>query len=193
MAVILNKAELANWLGISLPTLSSWMLRYGPEFPVVERGTNGRDYRFEAEAVADFLRAKQEEEAALKARRDEALAQLRLPMEIAPEVGIAPGSTLPIKDQIAALELRRRQREEAERSRLLVLAAPVRDAFRAVLTRISADNRASLGRLAREHSWPDAYLRELERRWAEQQASTVAALEEAFASAGGEESGRLAL
>lgn len=197
MGAVLNKAELANWLGVSLPTLSGWMLKYGPEFPVLRRGTNGRGYEFDAETVRDFLRQKQEEQAAhqaaQKAERDEVLAQLQLPIDIQPEAAAAPA--LSIKDQLAALELRKRQREEAEKSRLLVPAAPVRDGLRALLARIRADEQAFIRRLGREHNWPDPYVREIERRLADQQRATVTALDETFAGAAVEtdDAGQLAL
>lgn len=198
MGVVVNKAELANWLGVSLPTLSSWMLKYGPEFPVLTRGTHGRGYEFDAPAVRAFLRQKQEEQAASvaaqKAERDEALAQLQLPIDVLPESAAATVAALSIKDQIAALDLRKRQREEAEKSRLLVAAAPVRDGLRAVLARIRSDQQAFIRRLGREHSWPDSYVREIERRLAEQQRATVTALDEIFAGATGDaDAGQLAL
>ncbi len=77
-----NKTQLAHRLGISKSTLSSWILRYGADFPVQERGTNGRDYVFDFEEVFDFLRAKREEESKRKRARDEQLAQLRLPFAV---------------------------------------------------------------------------------------------------------------
>ena len=174
MTAVVNKQELATWLGVSLPTLSRWMVRYRPDFPILEAGSNGRDYRFDAAAVSDFLRVKKEEDAASAAERDESLAQLRLPFDL-PGVEPPPKATS-TKDELLAWELRKRQRQEAEAAGLLVPVAQVADAVRAVLARLSRDDQAFLRQIAREQGWPDAYTRALETRRAEQQRATVAAL-----------------
>ena len=173
-----NKQRLADWLGVSLPTLSKWLLKYGAEFPVVERGSNGRDYAFDPAAVSAFLRAKQEEQAATKAATraaiDEQLAQLRLPFDL-PGVEPPPKATSP-KDELIAWELRKRQRLEAEAAGQLVPAAAVRAAIAAMLGRISRDTHAFIRQLGREQGWPDALTRSIEKRLADQQRATVAAL-----------------
>jgi phage terminase Nu1 subunit (DNA packaging protein) len=174
MAAPVNKAALAHWLGVSLPTLGRWMLRYGPEFPVLQTGTNGRDYQFDAAAVADFLRTKQAEQTAAKSAADEQLAQLRLPFDL-------PGAEPPpkassTKDEIEAWKLRKMQREEAEAAKKLVPAEAMRSAISSVLGRISRDSHAFLRQIAREHNWPPAMTASLEKRLADQQRATVAAL-----------------
>ena len=177
-AAPVNKQRLAEWLQVSLPTLSKWLLKYGEDFPVIERGSNGRDYAFDPAAVAAFLRAKQQEQAAdraaAKAAIDDQLAQLRLPFDL-PGADPSP-KTASIKDELAAWELRRRQRQEAEAAGQLVPAAAVRDALSAVLGRISRDTHALIRQLGREQGWPDALTRSLEKRLADQQRATVAAL-----------------
>lgn len=54
---ILNKRELAHRLGISVPTLDQLLLR-NPDFPVLTRGGNGRQWQFDGDAVAAFTEAK---------------------------------------------------------------------------------------------------------------------------------------
>jgi hypothetical protein len=72
-----NQRELAHRLGINRSTLSSWLLRYGDDFPVSERGTNGRDWVFNFTEVSNFLRAKREAQDAAAAEREAAIARLR--------------------------------------------------------------------------------------------------------------------
>ena len=173
-----NKQRLAQWLGVSLPTLSKWLLRYGPEFPIVERGSNGRDYAFDPAAVSTFLRQKQEQQAsskaASKAAIDEQLAQIRLPFDL-PDVEPPPKATS-TKDELLAWELRKRQRQEAEAAGQLVSAVAMRSAITALLGRISRDTHAFVRQLGREQGWPDALTCSVERRLADQQRATVAAL-----------------
>ena len=77
---LVTKKELARLLRISRQTLDLWIERYGDEFPVLERGTNGREWQFDADLVIEFLRAKQAENAARQANRDALLDQLTLPI-----------------------------------------------------------------------------------------------------------------
>ena len=49
-----NKVELARALGCALPTLSAWMMKYRPHFPIQSVGTNGHSYVFDFQAVFDF-------------------------------------------------------------------------------------------------------------------------------------------
>ena len=174
-----NKAELAHLLRVSLPTLTRWILKYGPDFPVVERGTNGRDYVFDPGTVIEFLRARQEEQARSLEEKDQQLTQLRLSIDI-PGVEAPPRGSA--KDELDAWRLRRIQREEAVAARALVPAAAVRDAFRTAFTRLSRDSQAFVRQLGREQQWPDPYIRAIEKRLAEQQRASVAALAAAYDS-----------
>ncbi len=173
-SVRLNKVRLAHWLGVSLPTLARWLLKYGPEFPVIERGTNGREWQFDPEEVGDFLRRKQEEQQASEAERDDQLAQLRLPFDL-PGVEPPPKASSP-KEELDAWRVRKIAREEAQAAGALVPTADVIAAVSAVLTRISRDNAAFLRQIAREQSWPESYTHHLQKRLADQQRATVAAL-----------------
>lgn len=179
-AVTGNKVELAAALGCSLPTLSAWMMRYRPDFPVASKGTNGRSYVFDFKQVFDFLRIKQEENAAVKAERDEQLAQLRLPFDV-------PGADLPVQagpnlgDQIKALQIRKLQREEAERSGALVPAEQIGAALAGVLARLSRDTRAFLQQIAREQDWPTSYAQAVQARYADTQRAAVKDLKAQFA------------
>ena len=77
--VLVNKAEVAGILGISLPTLAAWIARYS-DFPVYERGANGREWRFDAAAVRAWELSRREAEARDEAARRDLLAQFALPL-----------------------------------------------------------------------------------------------------------------
>jgi len=52
MAKIVNRSELAEIFGKSLPTVSAWVAR---GCPVLERGAKGREWQFDTAAVADWI------------------------------------------------------------------------------------------------------------------------------------------
>jgi phage terminase Nu1 subunit (DNA packaging protein) len=170
--VVVNKVRLAHWLGVSLPTLSKWLLKYGPDFPVLERGTNGKDYQFDPAVVAEFLRLKQEEQTASKAAADEQLAQLRLPFDL-PGAEPPPKATS-TKDELLAWELRKRQRQEAEAAGQLVPVAAMKSEVMALLGDISRETHAFIRQIGREQGWPSAVTLAMEKRLADQQRATVA-------------------
>lgn len=80
----LSLQEMAEALGVSVPTLRRLLRRY-PDFPVVSRGSNGVAFRFDREAVLAFVRAKRAEEEASRAQRDALLGRIALPPEITGE------------------------------------------------------------------------------------------------------------
>jgi len=60
----------------STTTLAQWCR--DPSFPVLERGGNGREYRFQLSAVWSWMKARDAAEVADSAARNEQLAQMRL-------------------------------------------------------------------------------------------------------------------
>ena len=167
---LVNMRELAVQLRTSRQTLSVWLDRW-PDFPVVERGTNGREYQFDAHAVFAFLRARRDEQARSTAERDQALSQLAFPFD--PPDDAPPEPRLSLKDQVEALKLRRLQREEAERSGRLVEAAAVADLLTTCLTTLQRTLRAGIRQAGLEHNLPDPVIRALESRLADAQRSFV--------------------
>lgn len=170
-----NKQELARKLDVSIPTLSAWMAKW-PDFPVEERGSNGRDYRFDAPAVLAFLHDKRDEQLAARAEKDEQLAQLVFPgMEPDPAEAIPPG--LSIKDHRELLQIRRLQRQERELNRELVPAAELRalllDAFATLNSRIHMAIRAA----GREQNLSAATVSAIAARVVEAQRGAVADLQ----------------
>ena len=76
---------LSHVVGASEPPLSertigAWLDRY-PDFPVLQNGTNGREYAFDPFAVRAFMREQEAIEDALEAKKAEAIAQIGLPLE----------------------------------------------------------------------------------------------------------------
>lgn len=154
---VVNKRELADRLKVSAPTLDRWLTKFGDDFPVIERGSNGREWRFDVAAVFAFLRARQAAEAAKSAARDEQLAQLAFPFDPPPE----QPATLSIADQLKALQLRRLQREEMEKSGQLVPAEAMRQVMFDAFTKQSRTLRAALTRECTELNLPAPIARRL--------------------------------
>ncbi|MGI4850457.1 MAG: hypothetical protein ACRYGR_00710 [Janthinobacterium lividum] len=165
-----TKHELALILGITKPTLNSWIDRYGSAFPMIERGTNGRGYRFDPHAVVEYLRGRQEDQAQKRAERDEQLAQLMLPLASAPSPGDAP---LSLEDQIKAERLNLSRIENARRAGSLVPAVEIEAEQMAFLSALSRNLQAWGRQFGRTHGWPEGLVREIEASIAALQRATV--------------------
>lgn len=150
--VLVNKKELAALIGISLPTLDSWLDRFGDAFPVRERGTNGRDWRFDAADVIAFLREQRAAEEAEAVECAERLKQFALPgLDAASDM---PGGVTKAADLLALAKVRQMQRREAAEAGLLVPTADVRRALGATLVKLDRFLQSVLTQLARKHGWP---------------------------------------
>lgn len=181
MVEILNKRDLAHRLGVSVPSVSAWLLRYGAAFPVVERGARGMAWRFDLDAVRAFLAARQAEEAAAEARLGAQLAGLPAPAGLPGQDAPAPS---PVREQLDAWKLRRLQREEAERTGALIPAETVRRAAEEAFGRLGRTTRAFFQQIGREQRWPEPLLRERERQLIEVMRASIAALRVELAERG---------
>ena len=72
-----NKGELAEILGVTAATVTAWTKRH-PDFPAIERGAQGREWRFDPVAVLAFVEGLRAAEKAAEAERGAALSQLGL-------------------------------------------------------------------------------------------------------------------
>lgn len=148
--VLVNKAEVAGILGVSLPTLAAWIARY-PDFPVYERGTNGREWRFDAAAVRAWELARREAEARDEAARRDLLAQFALPLTDPGDAAAGEG--------IASLEEIRRIRE-ADKLRVergfLVDVSQLRQALTGAVAKWNRASHAAVRQAARDLNLPDA-------------------------------------
>lgn len=165
---LVNKRELAAILGISQPTLADWIDRHA-DFPVVERGTNGKEWRFDAAAVAEFIRAKDEEAAREEADRRARLAQLGLPFTD-PGDAAAPASTDYTLDDIKRIQLADKLRTERG---FLVSVPETRQHLTASIARWNRSLHAVIRQAARDFALPDAIARALDERLAEAQRQFV--------------------
>ena len=167
--VLVNKAELAEALGVSLPTIGALLKRY-PDMPVVEPGTNGSAWKFDLVAVTAFVAERKAEEARGKTARSDLLAQFSLPIDdITPDFDQA----LKPAERLALARARAAERDLALKSGLLTPTTEVRTALNTAFTKLSADLRTFLRQVSREHGWPDAVLRRHEAELAETQTRFV--------------------
>ena len=116
-AAAVNKKELAAILGCSPQTLSAWVDRFGEAFPVIDRGTNGKEWRFDPPAVIAFLQSKHDAEAREAAERAAWLQQYALPGLTSPDD--VEGVTKP-SDLLALAKVRQIHRREQMEAGLLV-------------------------------------------------------------------------
>lgn len=165
---LVNKRELANILGVSLPTIGAWIDRY-PALPIVERGTNGKEWRFDPAAVRAFMVEREAEEEAAEAARAATLAQLALPITD-PGDAFAQGITLDDIKTIKATDDLRRQRG------FLTSVPETRQALTSAIARWNRAQRAVIAQAARDFALPDAVRRALEERFEDAQRQFVQAL-----------------
>lgn len=160
-----NKLELSRLLNISVPTLNAWILKYADAFPVIERGTNGKDWAFDAIAVRAFLAGKQEEEQRSAAARNEQIRQLSLPMghNGGPAIdGEVPPAPMRPADLLAMAKLRRMEREEAYECGRLVRVTELQATLDELTMTWDAELRTAVRRFGSMHSLSDEMVDELE-------------------------------
>jgi phage terminase Nu1 subunit (DNA packaging protein) len=161
----LTKRELHLKLGVSRPTLDAWIDRY-PDFPIVERGTNGTPYRFDPVAVIAFLKAKQEEQAKRNAERDEQLAQLVLPLD---RPNNEPGKIISAEERLKEAKANAAEIALGKELGTLVQVGPLEEKLLHTFGELNRHLTAFIRQLAREQNWPEPILLDAERRLAEMQ------------------------
>jgi Phage DNA packaging protein Nu1 len=187
MGVRANKAELTAILGCAPSTLTAWIERYGDEFPVVERGTNGREWQFDPADVIAFLKTRRAEEERQAAEHVALLQQFALPGLTSPDD--AAGVVKPA-DLLALARVRQIHRREHLESGLLVRTDDVRTALAGHLTRLDRWAADVLARIAGKHGWPLAVLDEAHAMFREGRLAFVRDLGP-YAPDGAEQSGDL--
>lgn len=131
--VLVNKVELARLLGISVPTLSARIDQHA-DFPIVQPGTNGVEWRFDPVAVRDFLARKDAERELADAARREALnSQFALPIQ-APDTA---GGALTPQQRLALAKAHQVERDLARDAAMLVVTSEVRIALNAAFGLLS--------------------------------------------------------
>lgn len=72
---VLNKRELADFFGVSLPTLDAWVM---DGLPALTEGTNGRSWEFQASAAWAWKCSRDESEKVKSTEAQAAIAAMRL-------------------------------------------------------------------------------------------------------------------
>jgi phage terminase Nu1 subunit (DNA packaging protein) len=158
-----NKAELAQILGCSIPTVGDYIIRYGDAFPVVKRGGLGQRWVFDHEAVLSFLAEQETRKLEADADRRAALRQYSLPIghnggpPIDGDLSMTPTALL------ALMKVRRMQREEAYACGRLVEASKVVAELEKVLRTWNSHQHAALRQFGRDRSMPEDLVRDLDR------------------------------
>lgn len=167
----MNKRELAAIVGRSVPTISNWIDKY-PDFPVVDRGTNGKEWVFDPHAVRDFIATIEAADAQAAADRAARLQQLGLPFTDPGDASqpSAVAYTLDDIKRIQALDTLRQQRG------FLVDVTEIRQQLTSAVARWSRANRAAIAQAARDHNLPDPVARAIRESLEEAQRQFVAAL-----------------
>jgi len=158
--VLVSKVELARILGISRVTLDEWIARDGNDFPVVERGRNGREWKFDSDLVVEFVKRRDQEREREAACRDEAINQLALPFghNGGPPLGGEADQAPPLRpaELLMLAKLRKLQREEDYELGRLVRIADVSPLFKASVTAWRVRIRAAAERFGEQRNWPEA-------------------------------------
>lgn len=144
-----NLTALAQVVGRTTVTIREDMRRHGDAFPVVYRGSNGRDYVFDARVVAGFYRDLEEAERRRREEDEERVRGLRL--ELLGGESVDEGTVdLSPKDKRELLQAEylagqvRRQRGE------LVRAAEVEDCARLWNARVREEMTSAGARIVEE-------------------------------------------
>lgn len=171
MAVV-NKAELAELIQCSLPTVTALMKRY-PDFPIVQEGRNGLPWQFDPAVVIAFLEAKRAEEALAVSAHADLLDQYRLPIDAA-----APPEerSLSPQQQLAAVRARILLAKEAREAGHLVPVTEVRQALTPAVTGLAQAHDGFLDRVGRRHNLPRPVVDEMKKDLADMRTTFVRAL-----------------
>lgn len=111
---VLNKQELADFFGVSLPTLSAWI---SDGMPAISEGTNGRQWEFQASAAYAWKCGREEGERVKTTQAQAAIAAMRLAL-IGGKSGnsiqsLAPKERQQLYDVEASYEKLKRERNQS--------------------------------------------------------------------------------
>ena len=144
---IVNQAELADLLEISVPTLRE-LIKKNADFPIETEGDHGVAYEFDAGKVAAWRVEHEKQIAAAMAARDDKLSQMRL--ELFPTENPNADAGLSAEALIKELELRKRWREEEAHSGNLLEKSEVDRVLRQALVELQKGMRQIGPDLARD-------------------------------------------
>lgn len=179
--MVVNKTELCEIIGTSIPTLDKLLRRY-ENFPVMDRGNSGKEYKFDADAVIAFLAEREAERVRAGAERDELMRQYSLPVMADTEKGLSPGDLL----QLA--KLRQIERRESIEAGFLVQVSEVRKALFNAFSDLRRDMASAVRQALRQANIPESVVRTVEASIADAQRKFVAKTQAALRSSDTESS-----
>lgn len=153
-----NMDEMADLLRISLPTLRA-LLKQHDDFPVISRGGKGIPWQFDPSAVIAFIEAKQAEERAAEAARNELLAQVVLPGIDPPEAGAVSA-----QDRLRTAQAMKAEDELAKTRGFLVAKHEMRASLLTIWPELTRSILAIPAQMARQHNLPPAVERDMRNR-----------------------------
>lgn len=156
--MLVNKAELADILGCSLPTLNDW-IRKDPDFPVEARGSNGVEWQFDADRVIEYRRQQREAEEAEALRRREAMEQYRLPLLGADLGGSSGSGAFTPQQELALVRKRQLELEMAKEAAFLLQTVDVRQNLSIAITHLNRSLQSLPGQVGRQFGLPEATVR----------------------------------
>lgn len=171
--MLVTKGEMGRLLGVTRKTFDEWCRRYADDMPVVERGTNGAAYKFDADAVLDFFRARKADEEAKRAERDEQLAQLLLPMPAEPRAA----NVVSLDDRLKTERLNALRMSNAAKARDLVSIAEMRELLALFFADMGRGLTRAVRSMCREHGFPEPITDAVERRFDEFRRDQVARMD----------------
>ncbi|QCE34156.1 terminase small subunit [Acetobacteraceae bacterium] len=156
---ILNKAELSQVLGISLPTLGNWIAKY-EDFPVISVGRNGAEWQFSAEKVLEFLDKKRSQELEELKEKEDAVKELvyKNP-SLFPEVDEDKLSGLTPKEKLEEYKLREAIRKDGIATGKLLVADDVKEGLVFSFARLGTESRSFFKRVLRDNGIPSDIIR----------------------------------
>jgi phage terminase Nu1 subunit (DNA packaging protein) len=169
---LVNKAELADLIRCSLPTLGKLIKKY-PDLPVERRGRNGEQWQFDPDAVIAFLEAKRNEAAEQASARADLLDQFRLPID---DQAPAEDRSLSPTQQLAAVKTRMLLAKEAREAGMLVPVSDVRMALTSAVSGLAQAHDGFTNRIGRRHNLPRAVMDEIAKDLSETRTAFVRAL-----------------
>ncbi|WP_419900703.1 terminase small subunit [Roseomonas sp. USHLN139] len=175
MSVLVNKSELAEILGISLPTLNDW-IKKDPSFPVEVRGSNGVEWQFDPSAVLEHRQQVQQAEIEAARQRQAVIEQYRLPLAGPVDSG-SDGKFTP-QQELALVRKRQLEMDMAKEAGFLVESTKVRMVLRTAINQLNRSFQGLPSQVGRQFNLPEATVRAMRDHLEDYQRNLVRGLRE---------------
>lgn len=168
--LLVNKSELARLLNVAVPTVGKLIDDY-PDLPVIDRGTNGKAWVFDAHEVMRYLEGQRAADRHEAEARNKMWAQVSLPLDEvqATDGGVVLSATQREKLASARLKERKLAMEEGH----LVNKSELRMALSSVVGGFGRFLDNLPGQIGRRHQLPEEVIRSIKTQIDEQRRSFV--------------------